>query len=71
MPECGQDSSVAGFEVLAEARMKMAVFWVVAPCSLVEGYNVSEVLPASVISPMSNGFSWLKIRSGGEFLSTQ
>jgi hypothetical protein len=29
--------------------MKMAVFWVVAPCSLVEVYDVSEVFAASII----------------------
>jgi hypothetical protein len=29
--------------------MKIAVFWVVAPCSLVEVNNVSEVLAASII----------------------
>jgi hypothetical protein len=29
--------------------MKIAVFWVVAPCSLVEFTNVSEVLAASII----------------------
>jgi hypothetical protein len=28
-----------GFEVLMAARMKMAVFWVVVPCSLVEVYR--------------------------------
>jgi hypothetical protein len=28
----------------------MAVFWVVAPCSLVEVTNVSEVLAAAIIS---------------------
>jgi hypothetical protein len=28
-----------GFEVLTAASMKMAVFWVVAPCSLVEVYR--------------------------------
>jgi hypothetical protein len=28
-----------GFEVLTAASMKMAVFWVVAPCSLVEVYQ--------------------------------
>jgi hypothetical protein len=40
-----------GFEVLTAASTKKAVFWVVAPCSLVEVYqrfrgpftNVSEV----------------------------
>jgi hypothetical protein len=30
---------VAGFEVLTAARNKMAVFWIVAPCSLVEVYQ--------------------------------
>jgi hypothetical protein len=29
---------------------KMAVFWVVASCSLVEVYDVSEVLAASIIA---------------------
>jgi hypothetical protein len=29
----------AGFEVLTAASMKMAVLWVVAPCSLVEVYR--------------------------------
>jgi hypothetical protein len=29
---------LVGFEVLMAASMKMAVFWVVAPCSLVEVY---------------------------------
>jgi hypothetical protein len=31
--------------------MKTAVFWIVAPCSLVE-VNVSEVLPDSIIRTM-------------------
>jgi hypothetical protein len=30
---------VVGFEVLTAASMKMAVFWVVVPCSLVELYR--------------------------------
>jgi hypothetical protein len=30
-------------------RMKMAVFWIVAPFSLVEAYDVSEVLAAIII----------------------
>jgi hypothetical protein len=30
---------LVGFEVLMVASMKMAVFWVVAPCSLVEVYQ--------------------------------
>jgi hypothetical protein len=33
--------------------MKMAVFWVVVPCSLVEVYDVSEVLAASIIGASS------------------
>jgi hypothetical protein len=35
-------------QVLIAANMKMTVFWVVAPCSLVE-VDVSEVLAASII----------------------
>jgi hypothetical protein len=31
--------SVVGFEVLTAVSTKMAVFWVVAPCSLVEVYQ--------------------------------
>jgi hypothetical protein len=31
--------NLVGFEVLTAARMKMAVFWVVVPCSLVEVYQ--------------------------------
>jgi hypothetical protein len=30
--------------------MKMAVFWVVAPCSMIEVIDVSEVLAASIMS---------------------
>jgi hypothetical protein len=37
------------FEVLTAASVKIAVFWVVAPCSLVEATDVSEVLAASII----------------------
>jgi hypothetical protein len=33
-----------GFGVLMVARMKMAVFWVVVPCSLVEVYQTSTGL---------------------------
>jgi hypothetical protein len=33
--------------------MKMAVFWDVTPCSLVELYDVSELLAASIIRAMS------------------
>jgi hypothetical protein len=32
--------------------MKTAVFWVVALCSLVDVYDVSEVLAASIIRAM-------------------
>jgi hypothetical protein len=35
------------FEVLTAAIMKVAVFWVVAPCSLLEFTDVSEVLAAT------------------------
>jgi hypothetical protein len=38
-----------GFEVLMAGSMKMAVFWVVAPCSLVIT-NISEVLATSETS---------------------
>jgi hypothetical protein len=31
-----------GFEVLTAVSMKIAVFWVVAPCSLVEDYTVLQ-----------------------------
>jgi hypothetical protein len=31
--------TTVGFEVLTAVRTKMAVFWVVAPCSLVEVYQ--------------------------------
>jgi hypothetical protein len=33
--------------------MKMAVLWVVGPCSFVEVYDVSEVLAASIIKAMA------------------
>jgi hypothetical protein len=38
------------FEVLTAVSTKMAVLWVVTPCSLAE---VSEVLAASIIRAMS------------------
>jgi hypothetical protein len=38
------------FEVLTVASVKMAVFWVVVPCSLVNVYHVSEMLAASIMS---------------------
>jgi hypothetical protein len=37
------------FKVLKAASMKMAVLWVVVPCSLVEVTNISQMLAASVI----------------------
>jgi hypothetical protein len=40
---------IVGFEVLTAVSTKMAVFWVVAPCSLVEVYQPSEVLAAFMI----------------------
>jgi hypothetical protein len=33
--------------------MKMTTFWIVAPCSLVEVADVSDVLAASIIRAMS------------------
>jgi hypothetical protein len=41
------DILLVRFEILTAASMKMAVFWVVAPCSLVQVTDVSEVLAAS------------------------
>jgi hypothetical protein len=32
-------TAIVGFEVLTAVSMKFAVFWVVAPCSLVEVYQ--------------------------------
>jgi hypothetical protein len=38
------------FQVLTAVSLKMAVFWVVAPCSLVEKFtDILEVLAASII----------------------
>jgi hypothetical protein len=34
-----KECSLVGFEVLTAVSTKMAVFWVVAPCSLVEVYQ--------------------------------
>jgi hypothetical protein len=39
----------AGFQFLRSASMKMTVFWVVAPSSLVDVYRLSEVPAASVL----------------------
>jgi hypothetical protein len=34
--KCQEHVDCVGFEVLVAVGMKMAVFWVVAPCSMVE-----------------------------------
>jgi hypothetical protein len=34
---------IVGFEILTAVNTKMAVFWVVAPCSLVEVYQCFRV----------------------------
>jgi hypothetical protein len=36
------------FLALRAVNMKMAVFWIVALCSLVEVHNISKVLAASI-----------------------
>jgi hypothetical protein len=41
--------------------MKMAVFWVVAPCSPAEVTDVSEVLAASIIRAMMEAGWWRMI----------
>jgi hypothetical protein len=38
-PEDNHLHTQLGFEVLTAVSMKIAVFWVVAPCSLVEVYQ--------------------------------
>jgi hypothetical protein len=38
-PVLDTQSKAVGFEVLTAVNMKIAVFWVVAPCSLVEVYQ--------------------------------
>jgi hypothetical protein len=44
------------FEVLTATNMKMTEFWVVAPRSLVEVYDVSEVLVGPTGSHIKNRF---------------
>jgi hypothetical protein len=39
------DTNCIGFEVPMAASMKMVAFWVVVLCSLVEVYDVTELLP--------------------------
>jgi hypothetical protein len=41
------------FQVLTAVCMKMAAFWIAAPCSLVKCTDVSEALSAPVIRAMS------------------
>jgi hypothetical protein len=43
--------NLVGFEVLTAVSTKIAVFWVVAPCSLVEVYlwSVSKLLPDYIV----------------------
>jgi hypothetical protein len=45
------------------ASMKMTVFWDVTPCSLVEVYNVLEVLATSITRAMSKllARNWFEI----------
>jgi hypothetical protein len=40
------------FQVFTASSMKMAVLWVVVPCSLAEVPKVPEVLPASIITAL-------------------
>jgi hypothetical protein len=40
---------IVRFQVLPAESMKAAVFWDVAPCSLVDVYQRSELLAASII----------------------
>jgi hypothetical protein len=42
------------FVTLLVFILKMAVFWIVTPCSLVEVTNVSEVLAASIIRAITH-----------------
>jgi hypothetical protein len=49
---CFHNKKLMIFQVLTVASMKMAVFWVVASCSLVT--DVSEVLVASIIRTIAD-----------------
>jgi hypothetical protein len=40
------------FQVLTAAKIKLVIFWAVAPCSVVEFTDVSEVLAASIMSSL-------------------
>jgi hypothetical protein len=46
--------TLVSYHRLISVEKKMTVFWVVAPCSLVEITNVSEVFTASIIRVMSH-----------------
>jgi hypothetical protein len=48
-----EETDEVGFEVLTEACIKMAIFWVVRPCNPTEFTDVSEVLALSIISVIS------------------
>jgi hypothetical protein len=59
-------NSFVGFEVLTAASVKMAVFWAVAPCNLVQVTDVSEALAALIIRAMTHhrdeeGSRWLHV----------
>jgi hypothetical protein len=48
--------------------MKMAVFWVVAPCSLVKFTEVSEVLAASIFRAISDDGGSKDLSNDGKLL---
>jgi hypothetical protein len=48
---------LVGFEVLTAVSMKIAVFWVVAPCSLVEVYQRLPTLPSPRYMTEAAGFN--------------
>jgi hypothetical protein len=51
------------FDALTADSLKMAVFWVVGPCSMIEVHRNSEVLAASIIRAISvNGCSETSFR---------
>jgi hypothetical protein len=52
-----------GFEVLTAVRMKMAVFWVVAPCRLVEVYGATTQKTAIFDNGYVSGRSSIETQS--------
>jgi hypothetical protein len=40
------------FQVLNAVSVNMTVFWIIAPCSLVEVYDVAKLLAVSIIRAM-------------------